>query len=179
MLDGESSLNWTTFHDHLLDGLFALSLLHGTLKGVLLVIAGGGRVTLLGALWRGFREAAWLAFGWVRVRTLWAVVVAMWEGEVLAHALAERSRALVLPTLNGTFPLDVSPWGGDLTSTAAVRVGAEANILSREWKLHGTLGGNAHTVRGGFGTTERPAAATVGLITNISNNLGAHWPVGL
>ena len=40
------------------------------------------------------------------------------------------------------------------------------------------LGGDAHTIGGSLGTAKRPAAAAVGLVTDVVEDLGARWPVG-
>jgi len=123
--------------------------------------------------------AARRVFGRVRVVALGAVVVAVGEREVGARRVAERARALVLAAGDGAAVLDVGPRGVDLATLAAVGVGAEADGLGRDRHLERGLGGDAHAVRGGFCAAEGPAAAAVGLVADIAEDLGAGGPVGL
>ena len=97
-VDGEGSLDWATFHDHLLNGSLARSSLDLAIKSILgiLVRASGVGVALLLALCTLLRWAACSTLGWVRVLADRAVVVAVRKREILAHALAEWARALKL-----------------------------------------------------------------------------------
>ena len=174
---GEGGLDWAAFHDHLLDHRFAGGRLGSArereLVGSELFVRGS--IALLWALWRGLRRATWGTFSWVRVGTLWAVVVAVWEGEVGALVLAERSAALVLSARDGAFLGNVVPWGVDLATVATIVVGAKADVLGRDWSHQGTLGGDAHTVGGSLGACKGPTAAAVGLVTDVVDHLGAGW----
>ena len=179
-VDGERGLDWAAFHDHLLDGLLARGGLDLALEGVLGVGEGVwlARVARLRALGRLLGLAARGVFGRVRVFAHRAVVVAVGEGEVGASRFAEWAGTFVLAAGDGTTVLDVVPWGVDLATLASVRVGAEADGLGGDRHLEFALGGNAHAVGSGFGAAKGPAAAAVGLVTDIAEDLGARWPVG-
>jgi len=162
----------------LLDTSFTLSGFDLSLEGVPVVFESGvstGSVgTALGwALWGRLGHASWGSFGWVWVLTDWSVVVAVWESEVRAVSSSEWARGFELSTGDGTLGLDVVPWGVDLSTLASIEGSAETDVLGRDWHLHFTLGGNAHTVRSSFGTGKGPTASTVGLVTDVTNDLGA------
>eukprot|EP00038_Savillea_parva_P005641 m.159386 g.159386 ORF g.159386 m.159386 type:complete len:367 (+) comp11786_c0_seq1:2968-4068(+) len=179
-VDGKGRLDGATLHNHLLN----LGLTHRRDKlareRVLVVGERAVEASLaLGwALGRRRVRAAGGALRGVRVVAHRAVVVAVGERKVRA-LLAKGTRALVLTARDGALGGDVRPRGGDLATVAAVKVGAKAHVLRRQRNLDLALGGNAHTVRGSFGTAKRPAAAAVGLVADVTNDLGARRPVGL
>mmetsp|Transcript_30701 Transcript_30701/g.57367 ORF Transcript_30701/g.57367 Transcript_30701/m.57367 type:complete len:341 (-) Transcript_30701:186-1208(-) len=184
-VDGESRLNRSVGHDGLLEGLFARVGLWATGVGVtgrgeVVVRSLGARVT---GLWACRRRGGWAsrrALIWVRIRTLGAVVVAVGEGEGRAEASvsAERTSAVVLSSSDESRPGNVAPCKIQESASTAVRFRAEAHLLRREGDLHLAARGDAKAVRGGFGSSERPAATTVALVADVTDDLGAFRPVG-
>ena len=47
--------------------------------------------------------------------------------------------------------------------------------MGREREHHGALGGDAHAVGGSLGAGKGPAAAAVGLVADVVDDLGASW----
>jgi hypothetical protein len=97
--------------------------------------------------------------------------MAVGKSEVSAVASTEWTRRHVLATSDNTLRLGEHPWGGDLPTVTSVKVGAEANILGGKREEHLALGGNAHAIRGGFGTGKGPAATAIRLIANVVDDL--------
>mmetsp|Transcript_36919 Transcript_36919/g.86645 ORF Transcript_36919/g.86645 Transcript_36919/m.86645 type:complete len:215 (+) Transcript_36919:608-1252(+) len=105
------------------------------------------------------------------------MVVAMWQREIAAKARAEGTCSLVLAATHSTGVLDVLPWCINLATIATIRVGIEAHILGRDGDHRLALRCNAHSVRGSFSPCEGPAAATVRLVADVSDDLLTLWPL--
>jgi len=84
------------------------------------------------------------------------MVMAMWEREVAAEALAKWTSSIVLTTTYSTLTttepstlLDVGPWSSDLTSIASLgkhSPSIETHILRRQRYHLCCIGGNAHAI---------------------------------
>mmetsp|Transcript_77483 Transcript_77483/g.169574 ORF Transcript_77483/g.169574 Transcript_77483/m.169574 type:complete len:243 (+) Transcript_77483:612-1340(+) len=181
-VDSEGCLNRASLHDHLLNLGLAAGSLNLALEAELvilevLVLAAGRGIAGARAARRALGGAARLALGRVRVLALRAMVVAVRQGEVGAHALAERSSAVVLPTGDSTPVLDEGPGSVDHATATTIEGRAEADILGREGQHDLGISGDAHTVRSCLSAGKCPTAATVGLIANVANDLGTLRPV--
>merc|ERR1719215_1305847 len=180
-VDGEGHLHGPACHDGPLDALLAAGLHDVPLEMVLVrgeVVVRSHRVgvALLRATRRALRRAPRLALGWVGVGALRPVVMAVRERKVAAEALAEGTRAVVLPAAHGALAaeqatlLHVGPRRCDLATVAALGhqpAAVEADILGGQRHHLRPVCGDAHAVRGRLCAGEGPAAAAVRLITDV------------
>merc|ERR1719327_1755686 len=127
-------------HDGVHDLLLAARGGHVAGEGELVVLEVLVRARALGvaglrALRGALALAAGLALRGVRVAALRTVVVAVRQGEVRAEAPPEGAGSMVLSAGHRAVRLDVFPRRVDVTATATILAGAEADVLGREGYL--------------------------------------------
>lgn len=180
-IDGESSGDGSTGHDGLLDGIRRGVGVDSAVERILVVgedIVGslGIFITFLGAARRACGRTARLAFGGVRIVALRTMVMAVRKRKGRAQ-VSDGSSVVVLSTSDDTL-FDVAPGGFGEATTTSVHRGAEADIFSGEGDLIGSTSSDAVAVTGGRRRTKSPAAATVALVADISDDFSAFGPVG-
>merc|ERR1719223_1891932 len=81
--------------------------------------------------------------------------------------------AAVLASGNDPAAVDIVPCGRRLATATTVVVAVKAEILGREGVLDRTIGGNAHAVGSRLSSAKGPAATTVGLVTDVVDDVVA------
>lgn len=178
-IDGKSSGDGSTGHDGLLDGINGGVGVDSAVERILVVgevvvRSLGIFITFPGAARRARGRTARLAFSGVRIVTLRTMVMAMRKRKGRAQ-VSDGSSVVVLSTSDDTL-FDVAPGGLSESTTTSIHRGAEAYIFSGEGNLIGTTS-NAVAVTGGRSGAESPAAATIALVADISDDFSAFGPV--
>lgn len=180
-IDGKSSGDGSTGHDGLLDGIRGGVGIDSAVERILVVgedIVGslGIFITFPGAARRACGRTSRLAFSGVRIVTLRTMMMAMRKRKGRAQ-VSDGSSIVVLSTSDDAL-FDVAPGGLGKPTTTSVHGGAEADIFSGEGNLIGTTSSDAVAVTSGRRGAESPAAATVALVADVSDDFSAFGPVG-
>merc|ERR1711939_564977 len=85
----------------------------------------------------------------------------------------EGTRVVVLPPRDSSAPADVGPGRRDLAAVAAVQIRIEAHVLRRDREILLAVRRDAHAVARRLGAGEGPAAATIALVADVVDELGA------
>lgn len=184
-VDGECSFHRSSADECLLNFGFAFERANFTAEGVLVVaeFVVWGFCVRVAVSWASIgllAWASWCALIRVWVVSLWSVVVAVRHVKSRAEASSKRSSSINLSSSDEASSLDVRPRSIDLSSVASVASHpiAEAHLFCGEWEHGFSIGGDAESVGSSFSSSKCPAAAAVGLVTDVANYFSAFWPVG-